>query len=337
MADPLVLVTDQEYVKAPQAFAAAAGLNCRQAPGEEAAFAQEVRETGCRAVIVGVERYEGELYDALTESACGEGAVIARFGVGSDSIDKARCRESGIYVTNTPGVLDASVAEHAVWLMGALARRVAAHDARLKAGRFEPGPGTELNGLVLLVAGFGAIGRRVATIAGRGLGMRVVAADVLPPETLCDRLAMDLETVLGTHGLRRYSDDLDAELAEADVVSIHMPSIEQTRHFFRRERFARMKSSALLVNTARGPIVREADLFDALSAGRLGGAALDVFENEPYRPVEAGKDLRTLENVVLTPHVGSNTHACNRRMAVAALRNVSAFFAGDTASMNRVE
>jgi phosphoglycerate dehydrogenase-like enzyme len=126
-------------------------------------------------------------------------------------------------------------------------------------------------------------------------------------------------------------------LGQADVVSLHLPATPQTRRLLDAGWLRQMKAGALLINTARGAVLDEAALFDALEERRLGGAALDVFEQEPYRPVAPDKDLRTLENVVLTPHIGSNTREANQRMAVASLQNVRHFLAGRQERLTRVD
>ncbi len=123
---------------------------------------------------------------------------------------------------------------------------------------------------------------------------------------------------------------------ESDVISIHLPSNADTRHFINETRLSWMKPTAVLINTARGAVLDEAALYDALAARRLAGAALDVFEIEPYQPVAPGKDLRTLDNVVMTPHIGSNTREANRRMAEMCLENVRHFLAGELKQLTRV-
>ncbi|MBM3860289.1 MAG: hypothetical protein FJ395_11640 [Verrucomicrobia bacterium] len=303
MSEP-VLVSELEFRKAEELFVAA---GCEPAPAEEQALADAVKARGARVVIVGVAPYRGPLYEAVA------GGLIARFGVGHDSINKALARQHNIIVTNTPGALDASVAEHAIWLMGCLARRVSKSEARMRGGKFAGDVGVELSGKVLGVLGFGKIGRRVAQIAELGLGMKVLACDVGPGFVSAEEL-----------------------FRESDVISVHLPSIPETRHFINATRLSWMKPTAFLVNTARGAVLDEAALYDALAARRFAGAALDVFEIEPYQPVAPGKDLRTLDNVVLTPHIGSNTREANRRMAEMSLANVRHFLAGELKQLTRV-
>jgi lactate dehydrogenase-like 2-hydroxyacid dehydrogenase len=331
-----VLVTEKEYAKAEPVFRAAADLNIQPAPAAEDTLAAAVLQCQARAVILGVEPYIGPLYRALKEAGHGRGALIARFGVGHDSVDKKQARENGIFVCNTPGVLDVSVAEYAFWLMGCLSRRICVLEARMRSGDFRGEVGTELCGKRLGILGFGGVGRKVAQIGHFGFGMEVWAVGRQRPEELEARERRSLGEIRRDYGLARYTADTDL-LGECDYVSVHLPATLATRHFINAERIALLKPSAVLINTARGVVVDEAALYDALVAKRIAGAALDVFENEPYRPGVPGKDLRTLANVVLTPHMSSNTREANERMAEACLANVRHFFAGNTAQMTRVD
>ncbi len=324
----IVLVTQTEYRKGEAVFSSAEGVRVEPVAAEEEMLAAAVRAGGCRAVIVGVHPYRKELYEALAEAAGVGRALIARFGVGHDSVDKQQAAARGILVANTPGVLDQSVAEHTIWLMGALARHLPSSDAALRAGAFCGTAGIELGGRRLGIVGCGAIGRRVAAIAHFGLGMRVAAADCRPAERLEQEMGVPCSEILARWGLDDYTTDADRVFREADVVSIHLPALPETRQYVNAQRLALVRPSALLINTARGSIVDEAALFDALAAGRIAGAALDVYQQEPYVPADPAKDLRGLANVVLTPHIGSNTQEANRRMALASLANVLHFLAG---------
>jgi len=321
-----ILVTELEFRKAESVFREAKDVRCEPAPVDETALAEAVVSRGARAVIVGVAPYRGVLYEALGKN---NGAIIARFGVGHDSVNKPLARQHGIIVTNTPGVLDVSVAEHALWLMGCLARKISRLEARLRAGEFAGEVGVELRGKTLGVLGFGAIGRRVAAIARFGFGMKVIACDQIPPDKMAE--------VVTANGVERYTTDAEELLRQSDFVSVHLPVVPSTQRFINATRLAWLKPGAMLVNTARGAVLDEEALYDALAAGRLAGAALDVFEREPYLPAHPDKDLRKLENVVLTPHVGSNTREANRRMAESALENVRCFLAGKLDRLARVD
>lgn len=305
------LVTEPEFRKGEEVFRRAREVHFQPAPPDEHALAQSVANHGARAVILGVTPYRGPLYEALARQGP---AIIARFGVGLDNIDLALARRHGILITNTPGALDQSVAEHTLWLMGCLARGIAQGDACVRAGQFTAETGGELHGRTLGILGLGNIGRRVAAMARFGFGMRVLA---------CGRRA-SVER-LAECGVGTYTVDPEELLRQSDFLSLHLASNTSTWHFLDAQKLAWLKPSAMLVNTARGALLDEAALFDALAGGRLAGAALDVFEHEPYRPVHPDKDLRRLDKVLLTPHIGSNTHAANRRMAEACLANVQTF------------
>jgi len=318
-----VLITAPEFRKGETVFLSARDMACEAAPAEEDALAEKVVGRGVRAVIVGIAPYAGPLYDALGKR---NGAIIARFGVGHDSVNKSLARQHRIVVTNTPGVLDVSVAEHTLWLMGCLARKVSRLEARLRAGQFAGETGMELRGKTLGILGFGAIGRRVAAIAHFGFGMRVVACDQVSPSR-----------PPAEDGAERFTTDSEEVFRECDILSIHLPANANTRRFVNATRLAWLRPGAVLVNTARGAVLDEPALYDALASGRLAGAALDVFEREPYVPADPDKDLRKLDHVVLTPHVGSNTREANQRMAEFALENVRCFVAGQLDRLARVD
>jgi lactate dehydrogenase-like 2-hydroxyacid dehydrogenase len=225
--------------------------------------------------------------------------VVANYAVGVNNVDLAAAAERNVVVANTPDVLTRSTAELAVGLMLALLRRIAEGD-RFVRGRkewlfsLEFMLGSSLQGKQLLVVGPGRIGRETAMLA-EALGARPTFAG--------------------------RDDDLLALLAGADIVSLHVPLAPETRHLVDADALRAMSRSAVLVNTARGPIVDEQALVDALRAGEIAGAALDVFEREP----EVEEGLLALENVVLTPHLGSatrDTRVAMGMLCVDALRAV---------------
>ena len=329
----VVFVTEAEYRKAEAVFRDAGGARFVPAPAAEEELAQRVREGGIRVVVVGVEPYAGPLYEALGET----GGLIVRFGVGHDNISKQLARRYSVSVANTPGVLDGSVAEHAMWLMGCLVRRISRLDAAFRAGEFAGETGFELGGRTLGILGFGNIGRRVATMAHFGFGMRVVAGESRTGAEVEAREGREVGGILAECGTEEYTTDIEAVFGGVDVLSVHLPVTESTGRFVNGERLAWMRRGTAIVNTARGAVIDEAALYDALACGALGGAALDVFENEPYRPVHPAKDLRRLPNVVLTPHVGSNTVEANWRMGVSCVENAVHFLAGRIARVTLVE
>lgn len=228
--------------------------------------------------------------------------VIANVAVGYDNIDLAAARARGIVVTNTPDVLTNAVAEFTWALILSVTRRVVEGDRVVRRGAWKGWaldymPGMELAGKQLGIVGRGRIGQAVAAKAG-AFGMRVVFA--------------------------RHDMSLDELLVTSDVVSLHVPLSEGTRHLINRKSLVRMKRSAYLVNTSRGPVVDEEALAWALSEGLLAGAALDVYEKEPA----IHPDLLTHENVVLAPHIGSATRETRTAMAELAVRNVIEVLAG---------
>ncbi len=332
-----VLVTGPEFIKAEGQFRGESRFRIDESPDDELSLSEAVRKHRCRAAIVGVRPYGGPLYEALGEIGGAQGAIISRFGVGHDSIDKDLSRQHRIVVTNTPGVLDGSVAEHTIWLIGSLARNVAACHAAMKAGNFEPLAGTELRGQTLAILGFGPIGRRVAAMAHFGFGMRVIAAGRVDAEELQRREGKGMEEIKQEFGIDEYTNDIDRLFRQADVLSVHLPAVADTRHFVNAGRLGMLKPDALVVNTARGSIVDEDALYDALAGGQVAGAGLDVYQQEPYQPKSPDRDLRTLPNVVLTPHIGSNTRQANDAMARASLDNVANFLAGRLDELTRVD
>ncbi len=284
---------------------------------DEEALATRLRAEGVRAFIADIYPYRGALYEALPA-----GGVIARFGVGHDSVDKEKASARGIWVTNTPGVLDNAVAEYAVWLLGSLARRVSFLHGSTISGKWEPRPGIEVAGRTLAIVGFGRIGQMLCRKAALGLGMKVIGCDVDPAERFAERMGCPLDELQKEIGFTEYTNDRAYALSQADFVSLHVASVPATRHLANAPFFAAMKPGACLINTARGAILDENALHDSLAAGHLGSAALDVFEHEPYTPCDSSKDLRQLSNCLMTPHVGSNTAESNRAMALTAGRTV---------------
>ncbi len=247
--------------------------------------------------------------------------IIAQYAVGYDNIDIECATRLGIYVTNTPGVLTEATAELTWALILSLARRIVEADHFVRWGewyRLKTGwhplmmLGVELKGKTLGVIGLGRIGSRVAEIAIKGFGMRVIYYDVVRRE--------DLEKQLGVE----YR-DLDQLLQEADIVTIHVPLTKETYHLINEERLKKMKRSALLINTARGAIIDTEALVKALREGWIAGAALDVFEREPMDP---NHPLMAFKNVVLAPHIGSATYETRHAMAELVAENLIAFYEG---------
>lgn len=243
--------------------------------------------------------------------------VIANYGVGFEHIDLEAANRRGIPVTNTPGVLTDATADLTLTLILATARRVVEGDRRVREGKFQFWAplhflGQEVSGKTLGIIGLGRIGQAVARRAA-GFGMRLIYHSRT-------RLQPSREQELQVS----YA-PLEMLLREADFVTLHVPLMPQTRHLIGRREFQLMKPSAYLINTARGPVVDESALVDALRQGRIRGAGLDVYEREP----ELSPGLADLENVVLLPHVGSATIETRTRMAWMAAENLLTGLRGD--------
>ncbi len=240
--------------------------------------------------------------------------IAANVAVGFDNIDVPACTSRGVAATNTPGVLDETTADFAWTLLMAVARRLGEGEALARSGNWKGWDlgqlvGADVWGKTLGLVGFGRIGRAVARRAG-GFQMKVIYADaVRAPEAAEKELHAEYR-------------DLNALLAEADFVSVHVPLLAETRGLFDAARFGRMKPTAYLINTSRGPVVDEAALVHALESKKIAGAALDVFENEPF--IHPGLKR---PNFVLAPHIASASLETRTKMACMAAQNVVALFA----------
>jgi phosphoglycerate dehydrogenase-like enzyme len=330
---PIILVTQAEYDKAADVFTAATGLDCRPAPADEASLAARVRATGCRIVVLGVARYREPLYDALAENAGDGGALIVRFGFGTDGINKPLAKAKGMTLVNTPVDIQTSVAELTLFLIGSLMRRIPRLDATIRSGGFTPLRGRELCGQTALIIGGGKIGLQVARMLHLGFRARTLICDTPAEADWLARTGQTRGALREAHGIETYSQDLDALLPQADLVTLHLPLTPETRDLIGARRLALMKPGSALVNVGRGGIVDEAALFDALASGHLAGAATDVFATEPYVPVTPDKDLRALPTIVFTPHCGSDTVEANARMATSAVGQAAAFTAGNRTNL----
>ena len=308
-----MLITWPDFFDAaPQsgALLAAAGLSLRHEPKLGERSAAELRELldGAVAAIVSTDPFDASVFDA-----CPALRVIARVGVGVDSIDLTAATAAGVAVTTTPGANDQTTADHTVALMLAAVRRIAEHDAAVRRGDWTrtgvhvPG---ELAGHTVGLIGCGRIGTLVAERLA-GFRVRVLVCDPDPSA--------------GAHAERVTLPEL---LATSDIVSIHVPLQPNTRGLIGARELAKMGQHALLVNTARGGIVDEEALVTALERHQIAGAALDVFESEPPRR----KRLLSLRNVVLTPHTGGISDRSVRRMLDLATESVLAVLRGETPS-----
>ncbi len=270
------------------------------------------RARGCAGVITMLsDRVDEEFLDGIGSSL----RIVANYAVGFDNIDREACQRRGIRASNTPGVLTEATADLTWALILAAARNVAEGDRVMRGEQWSGWAplqllGLELNGATLGILGAGRIGTAVAR-RSVGFGMRVLytARSVKAP----------LEKELGAERV-----ELDRLVAESDVLSLHIPMTPEARHLIGAAQFQAMKRTAVLVNTARGPIVDEAALVEALRSGEIAAAGLDVYENEP----RMAPGLAELPNAVLLPHVGSGTTSTRSKMAAMAAENVVAVLAG---------
>jgi lactate dehydrogenase-like 2-hydroxyacid dehydrogenase len=242
--------------------------------------------------------------------------IASTVSVGHDNIDLAACTKHKVVATNTPGVLDDTTADFAWTLIMAVARRLLEADAWMRSGTW-PGwdldqlCGSDVWGKTLGIIGFGRIGRGVAR-RSHGFNMRVIYHDA-------QRVSPEVEKELHAEFV-----DLDRLFAESDFISLHVPLLPSTHHLINAQNLAKMKSSAYLINTSRGPVVDEGALAAALEAKKLAGAGLDVYENEP----KAHPALIERKDVILAPHIASASVETRTKMAVMAAENVVALFQG---------
>ena len=270
-------------------------------------LANRIRNGGHTAILCQLtDRIDADLLHAARATL----RVVSSISVGLDHIDTDCAAELGIAVCNTPGVLTAATADLAFALLLAVARRISEADRFVRAGHWTGWRpdlllGHELEGTQLGIVGFGRIGRAMAR-RGRGFGMQIRYASRSPVSA---RVEQELDAA-------RL--DLDALCATSDYLSLHVPGTPETEALFDAQRFANCKPGMILINTARGSVLDQQALIDALTLGRLAGAGLDVFEDEPRVP----ESLRSRDDVVLTPHIGSATHTTRRRMADLAIRQL---------------
>ena len=261
---------------------------------------------GAKCFVIGAEAYSRRFYGSLEE-----GSAVIRYGVGYNAVPLDICKERKIKVGYTPGTLTDSVAEHAFALLLALARKLPTLHQSMMDGRWKGQTGMELKDKTIAIIGFGQIGQAVARIAKYGFGMKVNAYDIrkVSDPDLCDL----------------SSDNFEESVKDADIVSLHLATLPSTVGFVNAEKIKQMKDGVIFINSARGELVIENDLLDALKNGKIAAAGLDVFAKEPYNP-DSEVDFRKLDNVVLAPHCGSNTKEASKRMADLVINNILAFY-----------
>jgi phosphoglycerate dehydrogenase-like enzyme len=253
-----------------------------------------------------------DMVDRAALQAADQLKIIARYGVGYDTVDLAAAREMGILVTNTPGANAVSVAELALALIFALARQIPEANTAVRQGHFPRLPGISLEDKTIGILGFGAIGKQLARRLA-GFDCRILAYDPFPDREFASQHMVEIVT-------------LEELLPQADFLSLHLPLLPETRGLVNTGFLAKMKPGAFLINTARGEVVVEDALYAALKSGHLCGAGLDAFVQEPPDPAHP---LLALPQVIATPHLGAQTDGATNGMGWMSLRSLLAGLRGE--------
>jgi lactate dehydrogenase-like 2-hydroxyacid dehydrogenase len=316
MAKPKIIVTRRWPAEVEQQLAESfdVELNADDKPFDQAALKRAFSEADAVFPTVS-DRIDAEVLAAEPLRA----KLLGNFGVGFNHIDLEAAKAHGIAVTNTPEVLTDATADLTITLLLMVARRSGEGERHLRAGAWTGWRpthmmGTQVSGKTLGLIGFGRIGRAVAQRAHHGFGMKIIFQDPYPPRPP-DVAALGAEAFAS----------VEEVLARADFVSLHCPGGGENRHLMNAERLKAMQPHAFLINTARGDVIDEAALAEALKSGAIAGAGLDVYEGEPK--VHPG--LLGLENAVLLPHLGSATRETRVAMGMRVLENAKAFFSGE--------
>jgi len=281
------------------------------APPPKKTIIEKAKDVDALATLLS-DKIDAEVFDAAPKLK-----MIAQLAVGFDNVDVQEATKRGIYVSNTPEVLTDTTADFAWTLLMALARRVVEADKYVRMGKWEVGwhpamlQGRDVYGATMGIVGAGRIGYAVAKRA-TGFSMKILFYDVIPrPEMEKD------------FGAKKV--DLDELLKQSDFVSVHVPLMKETHHLINAEKLRLMKKTAYLINNSRGPVVDEKALYEALNEGRIAGAGLDVFEQEP---TSLANPLLKLDNVVVAPHISSASYETRSKMAEMVADNLIAFFEG---------
>ena len=313
---PVVLLTRRwpEAVEAALAEKSTMILNDADVPYSAAELAAALTQADAVCPTV-TDALTADVFAAASKLGI-RAKLLANFGVGYNHIDIASARANGLEITNTPGVLTAATAEIAMTLLLMCARRAGEGERLVRNGDWQGWHpthmlSTQVTGKTLGIVGMGRIGIAMARQAHRGFGMRVVYSGR-------SRLAESVGLELGAEFL-----SLDELLATADFVSLHCPATPETRNLIDARALTLMRKDAVLINTARGDLVVEDDLVEALKNAEIAGAGLDVYAHEPSVPAE----LQALEQVVLLPHMGSGTRETREAMGLCAMANLQAYFA----------
>lgn len=306
----IVIPDDEPAVMSPSSsYKQLAGHDVRtynSRPADAAELIDRIRGSEIVINIRSTSRFTAEVLEQ-----CPTLRLISIWGTGTDNVDLAAARSRGIRITNTPGVSAIAVAEHTIALIMAVTKQIVSVDQQVRHGKWPRAMVTQLRGKTLGLIGTGAIGREVARLA-KGLGMRVVAWTFHPADDVAEWVS------------------LEEVFRQSDIVSVHVRQSADTTEMIRREHFDLMKAPAYFINTARGRIVKESDLVDALRDRRIAGAGLDVFANEP---LPADSTFYSFDNVVLTPHAAGITPEATEAGLALAIENVFSFLAGQPSNV----
>jgi len=308
---PKVLValsTFAEFDDAPIRLLDESGLDYYLNPSGHRLVPEEIIKMGrdCEGIIAGVEPYDNYVLDHLPKLRC-----LSRCGAGIDNISLEKAREKGIVIRNTPDVVVLPVVELTVAMIFDLLRKLSYHTHLLRLKQWKKKAGNLLFGKKVGILGLGKIGRGVAEVLTK-LGADVYGADLFPDYQWANKNAIKI-----------VSNEL--LLKECDIISIHVSILQNNKFVLGKKEIKSMKQGAFIINVSRGEVVDEGALYEALKSNRLGGAALDVFQKEPY-----DGPLCDLENVILTPHIATLTKESRVQMEVEAVRNLLDFFQSET-------
>ena len=282
-------------------------------PPNQKELIKELKKKNYDAVIpLLTDKIDGQIFDAVPTAK-----IFANYSVGYDNVDLAEAKKRGITITNTPGDYVDGVAEHAVALLLGLMARLVEADTFVRKGKYKGWDpmlftGDKLNGKTVAIIGTGRIGEKFARKLHDGFGVKIIYYDIVRNESI--------EKECGA----QFVNSLDEALTIADVISIHVPLLPTTHHLINKENLNKMKSSAYIINTSRGPVIDEVALVEALKVGRIRGAGLDVFEFEP----KLAKGLAQLPNTILSPHIASAQTESRDEMSKIVAENIIDFFEG---------
>lgn len=260
------------------------------------------------AVIAGLDFVTADVINAGSPKL----KIIARNGVGYDRVDLDAAKQNNVYVTVTPGANSVSVCELAFSFITGLSRKIHIMDRNVRSGSWKRETGMELQGKTIAIFGTGAIGKNLA-IRCLAFGMKVVAYDLYPDAELQEKYGV------------KYFDEMEPLFVEADFISLHLPATDKTNHMINKQSISKMKKGVYIINTARGELINDDDLYDALVNGSVGGAGLDAFTTEPF----TDERFFTLDNVILTPHTGAFTQDAVVKTLVMAAEEVVRVLGGD--------